>query len=337
MLMFPACPLPDFSQRNVWQNVSVSVDQGQTNDQRSMLWWNLSAPCKVEGEVWPCHIVSRCGEIKGFRRQLTNDDTWRQNRKGQWEKTGVFEDIDLQFSLCVMVKVKGMGPNRGPFCYKDTERMRWSLLIVCVLLLVCLTVLISCLLHKFVKKWVWSWHHGGFVKIGRRHHVVLLSPPDMDDGVSESVCQLGSLLCSQGFSVSVDQWSRKQQCMQGPLPWLHSQLLELDSCGGRVVLVLTCRALARADEWTLQHKEAIKTNGEEKGLLQLGSPYSDVFMASLFLVQADRQLGRAGKRFLLVTFDSNLCRERKIPEPLQRLLLFQLPAQSKAFFTELTL
>ncbi|XP_068171591.1 interleukin-17 receptor C isoform X2 [Antennarius striatus] len=333
-----SCPFrnSDFSWRNVWQNVSVSVDQGQTNDQHLLLWWNLSAPCRLEGEVWPCHKVSSCQEIKGFRQQLTNG-TWRQNLKGQWEKTGVFKDIDLQFGLCVMVEVKGMEANLGPFCYNNTERTRWSLLIVCLLLLACATVLISCLLHAFVKKWVWSWRHGGFVKIGRRHHVVLLSPPDMDDGVSESVCQLGSLLCSRGFSVSVDQWSRKQQCRQGPLPWLHSQLLELDNCGGRAVLVLSRRALERADEWTLRNKDAMKTKSEEKGQPQPGSPYSDVFMASLFLIQADRQLGRAGKRFLLVNLDSNLCSEKKIPEPLQGLTLFQLPAQTKAFLTELTL
>ncbi|XP_035518058.1 interleukin-17 receptor C [Morone saxatilis] len=324
-------------QRNLWQNVSVSVGQGQTNDYLSMLWWNLSAPCRLEGEVWPCHKESHCREIKDFKQQLTNE-TWIQNRKGMWEKNGVFEDINLQLSPCVMVKVKGMAHDLGPFCFNNTDRWRWSLLVVGVMLLICLTVLIFYLFHDFVKKWVWSWHHGGFVKIGRKQlHVVLLSPPDVDDGVSEAVCRLGSLLCNQGFSVLVDQWSRKEQCTLGPLPWLHSQLLELNSQGGRVVLVLTRKALEKVEEWSQQHKEGIKTKGEDKGLSQIVSPYSDVFTASLCIIQADKQLGRAGERFLLVKFDSHADIDRReLPELLQGLMLFQIPSETQALLTELT-
>lgn len=173
-------------------------------------------------------------------------------------------------------------------------------------------------------------------KVGRKHHVVLLSPPDVDDGVSESVCRLGSLLCNQGFGVSVDQWSRKEQCTLGPLPWLHSQLLELNSQGGRVVLALTRKALERAEEWTRQHKEAIKTEGEDGGLPQMCSPYSDVFTASLCLIQADKQLGRARERFLLVKFDSHSSSDRSLPELLQGLPLFLLPSQTQALLSELT-
>lgn len=332
-----SCPFinTDFLQRNMWQNVSVSVNQGQMNNYLSMLWWNISAPCRLEGEVWPCYKENSCKEVKGFRQQLTNG-MWRQNSKGQWEKKGVFEDINLQLSPCVMVKVKGMGHELGPFCFNNTDRWRWSLLVVGVMLLVGLTVLLFCLLRDSVKKWVWSWHHGRFVEIGRRRHVVLLSPPDVDDGVSDSVCRLGSLLCNQGFSVSVDQWSRKEQCTLGPLPWLHSQLLELNSQGGQVVLVLTRKALERAEEWTHRLKEVIKTKGDDKGLPQIASPYSDVFMAALCLIQAEKQLGRAAERFLLVKFDSHSRSDRTLPEPLQGLLLFQLPSQTQALLTELT-
>ncbi|XP_044029523.1 uncharacterized protein il17rc [Siniperca chuatsi] len=330
-----SCPFIniDIFKRNVWQNVSVSVGQGEMNNYRTMLLWNLSAPCRLKGEVWPCHKENSCREIKGFRQQLANG-TWKQNSKGQWEKVGVFEDINLQRSPCVMVKVKGMEELMGPFCFNNTDRWRWSLLVVGVMLLVCLTVLILYLRHDFVKKWAWSWHHGRFVAIGRNRHVVLLSPPDVDDGVSESVCRLGSLLCNQGFSVSVDQWSRKEQCTLGPLPWLHSQLLQLKSHGGRVVLVLTRKALERAEEWT--HKGVIKMKGEDKGLPQMWSPYSDVFTASLCLIQADKQLGRAGERFLLVKFDSHPRSDRSLPELLQGLPLLQLPSQTQALLTELT-
>ncbi|TNN84305.1 Interleukin-17 receptor C [Liparis tanakae] len=331
-----SCPFinTDFLRKNVRQNVSVSVRRGQMSDYRTLLRWNLSAPCRLEGAVWPCLRGTTCREIKGFRQQLANS-TWRQDSKGQWEITGVFAEINLHLSPCVMVKFKGMGDELGPFCLKNTGRWRWSLLVVCVTMLVCLTVLVFYLLHDVIKKWVWSWRHGGLVKLGRKRHVVLLSPPDMDDRVSESVCRLGSQLCNKGFSVCVDQWSRKEQCTLGPLPWLHSQLLQLNSRGGRVVLVLTGKALERAKEWTHRNTEVIKTKGGDKELPQLCSPYSDVFTASLGLIQADKQQGRAGERFLLVTLDSLSC-DRSLPELLQGLTLFQLPSHTQALLSELT-
>ncbi|XP_070704578.1 uncharacterized protein il17rc [Pempheris klunzingeri] len=331
-----SCPFKhtDVIQRNIWQNVSVSAGPHQMKDHSTMLLWNLSAPCRLEGEVWPCHKESSCREMKGFRQQLENG-TWRQN-SGKWEKIGVFEDINLQLSPCVMVRVKGMRHELGPFCFNNTDRQRWSLLFVGVMLLICLTVLIFFLLRGFVKKWVWSWHHGGFVEIGRKHRVVLLSPPDVDNGVLESICRLGSLLCNQGFSVSVDQWSRREQCTWGPLPWLHSQVLELNSQGGRVVLVLTRKALERAEEWTHRRKDVIKTKEEDKGLSQICSSYSDVFTACLWLIQVDMQLGRARERFVLVKYDSHPRGDRNLPELLQGLPLFQLPSQTQALMSELS-
>ncbi|XP_056249743.1 interleukin-17 receptor C [Seriola aureovittata] len=332
-----SCPFrnTDRSHRNVWENVSVSVSHGHSNHYGSMLLWNISAPCRLEGEVWPCHKENSCKEMKGLRKQLANG-SWRQNSKGLWEKTGAFEDINLQLSPCVMVKVKGMGRELGPFCFTNTDRWRWSLLVVGVVLLVFLAVLLFYLHHDFVKKWVWSWHHGGFVKISRKGHVVLLSPPDLDDGLSDSVCRLGSLLCNKGFNVSVDQWSRKEQCTLGPLLWLHSKLLELDSRGNRVVVVLNRKAIERTEEWMHQYEEVIKTKGEDKGLPQMCSPYSDLFTASLCIIHADKQLGRAGERFLLVKFDSHPSSDRNLPELLQGLPLFQLPFQTQALLTELT-
>ncbi|KAM7402155.1 hypothetical protein PAMP_017420 [Pampus punctatissimus] len=335
-----SCPFAGLFQENIWRNVSVSVGQGQMSDNGTMLLWNLSAPCSLEGEVWPCRWTAgltedTCSEMKGFRQQLANG-TWRQNIKGHWENTGVFEDINLRLSPCVMMKVKGKGPLLGPFCHDNifaAFRWRWSLLVVAVMMLVCLTILLFYLLHGFVKKWVWSWHHGGFVKIGRKVHVVLLSPPDVDNGVSESVCGLGSLLRDRGFSVSVDQWCRKEQCTLGPLPWVHSQMLELNM-GGRMVLVLTHKALERAEEWTQQHKEV------DNALPQLCSPYSDVFTASLSLIQAHKLLGRAGECFLLVRFDSfdeqPPSSNKRLPELLQGLPLYQLPSQTQALLSELT-
>uniref|UniRef100_A0A087YLA9 SEFIR domain-containing protein n=1 Tax=Poecilia formosa TaxID=48698 RepID=A0A087YLA9_POEFO len=184
-------------------------------------------------------------------------------------------------------------------------------------------------------EWAWSWQHGGFVKIGRKGHVVLLSPPDLDDAVSESISLLGSQLCSQGFSVSVDQWCRKDQCTMGPLPWLYSQLQKLDSMGGRVLLVLTQKALEKTEEWTV-----LNNDGEGRDQRQMKSPYSDLFMASLFIIQAHKKLGRAAERFVLVKIDSHQTQshssDRRLPELLQGLPLFLLPSQSQSLTTELT-
>lgn len=174
-----------------------------------------------------------------------------------------------------------------------------------------------------------------FFKVGRKGHVVLLSPPHLDGGISESVCHLGSLLCKKGFNVSVDQWSRKELLNLGPLPWLHSKLLEMDSQGDRVMLVLTRKAIEKAEEWMPQNPEIIEA--KEGGLPQMSSPYSDLFTAALCIIHADKLQGRAGKRFLLVTFESHLSSDRKPPEPLQGLPLFQLPFQTQALLTELTM
>ncbi|XP_061583175.1 interleukin-17 receptor C [Cololabis saira] len=331
---FRKTDFPHDLRQAMWKNVSVNVRLSKMNDQSTMLLWNLTAPCRLEGEVRLCHKTGSCREARILRQQLANDK-WRQNSKGLWENEGAFPNFTEHFSTCVMVKIKGMEHEFGPVCFHGTARSHWSLLVVCVMLLVCLTALAIYFLHDVVKKCVWSWHHGGCVKIGRKGHIVLLSPPDVDDGVSEAVCQLGSFLCSQGFSVSVDQWSRKEQCTLGPLTWLHSQLLKLDSMGGRVLLVLTHKASERTEEWTHWSK-----NEEVKNSQELKSPYSDLFSGSLVLIQANRQLGRADERFVLVKFDSHPTQrhngDKSLPGLLQGLPLFQLPSQTQSLLSELT-
>lgn len=175
---------------------------------------------------------------------------------------------------------------------------------------------------------------------------MLLSPPEADNAVSESVCGLGSLLREEGFSVSVDQWSRVQQCALRPLPWLHSQLLHLDSVGqGRVVLVLTQEARDRAEEWSQRHQGATtQGNLEDKGRpSQMSSPYSDLFTASLCCIWADKQVGRAGQRFMLVNFETLASQQtllarsdRVLPELLQGLTLVHLPSQMQTLLSELS-
>lgn len=308
-------------------NLSVNVGLNKMNDRRTVLLWNLTALCRLDGEVSLYHKSSVSEKFAGA-------SNWKQNSKGQWEKQGAFENVDEKISHCVMVKINGTHQEFGPFCTSDTGRCRWSLLIVGVMLLVCLTAFIIYFLRDYVKKWVWSWRHGGFVKIGKKGHVVLLSPPDVDHIVSESVCQLGSQLCGQGFSVSVDQWCRTDQCTMGPLPWLYSQLQKLDSIGGRVLLVLNQKALEKTEEWTLSNKDEEGMNPQ-----QIKSPYSDLFTASLFIIQAHKRLGKAANRFVLVKIDSHQqshSSDRRLPELLQGLPLFLLPAQSQSLTTELT-
>ncbi|XP_027858284.1 uncharacterized protein il17rc [Xiphophorus couchianus] len=309
------------------KNVSVNVRLSKMGDRNTVLLWNLTAPCRLDGEVSLCLKPSSSENLAGV-------SNWKQNSMGLWVKQGAFENVDESISQCVMVKINRTHQEFGPFCTSDTSRWRWTLLIVGVLLVGCLTALMIHFLRDYVKKWVWSWQHGGFVRIGRKGHVVLLSPPDLDDTVSESVCLLGSQLCSQGFSVSVDQWCRKDQCTMGPLPWLYSQLQKLDNMGGRVLLVLTQKALEKTEEWTL-----LNNNGEGRDQQQMKSPYSDLFTASLFIIQAHKRLGRVAERFVLVKIDSHQTQSHssdgRLPELLQGLPLFLLPSQSQSLTAEL--
>ncbi|KAM4740724.1 uncharacterized protein FYW61_002406 [Anableps anableps] len=325
---FDKTGLPLHLQHYMWKNVSMNVRLTKINDKSTVLLWNLTAPCRLDDEVSLCRKPSICKKLAGV-------SNWKQNSMGLWVKQGAFENVDESISHCVMVKINGTHQELGPFCTADTSRWRWTLLVVCIMLVGCLTALMIHFLREYVKKWVWSWRHGGFVRIGKKGHVVLLSPPDMDDAVSESVCLLGSQLCSQGFSVSVDQWCRKDQCTMGPLPWLYSQLQKLDNMGGRVLLVLTQKALEKTEEWTL-----LNNDGEGRDLQQINSPYSDLFTASLFIIQAHKKLGRVAERFVLVKIDSHQTQghssDRRFPELLQGLPLFLLPSQSQSLTAELT-
>lgn len=166
--------------------------------------------------------------------------------------------------------------------------------------------------------------------------MLLLSPPDTNDAVLKSVCRLGSLLRTQGFDVAVDQWSRTEQSSLGPVPWLHSQMLNRKQYDNRVVIVLTPNGLEKIEEWAHRCEE-VAPKREDRDDAQMLSPYSDVFTASLSILQADRQRGRAAEHFLLVKFDSCPVNDRRnLPEVLQGLPLFQLPSQTQALLTDLS-
>ncbi|XP_020339411.1 interleukin-17 receptor C isoform X3 [Oncorhynchus kisutch] len=361
-----SCPFRNHTellQRNVWENVSVSVVQGQMNSGGAMLSWNLTAPCRVEAEVWPCQKgagldMDRCTELVAFRQRLS-DDIWRENSRGHWLMPGVFEDVVLGLDLCVMVK--GKNSKLGPFCPIDSSwwHWRWSLLVLLSLMLAVLAAICLYFLHGKLKRWAWEWYQKECGRRANRGHIVLLSPPDVDGSVSELVCELGSSLCAQGFSVSVDLWSRAELCSLGPLPWLHSQLQHLDSQGIRAILVLTQAAWERAEDWVRQWdqqgqqgKDIVQGvekeeggeegEGEDNGLLQgLSSPYADVFSAALSCIKAEHKLGCAGERFLLVHFEAHSAKppssERGLPELFQGLPMFHLPSQSQGLLAELAM
>uniref|UniRef100_A0A3Q2D9Q1 Interleukin-17 receptor C-like n=1 Tax=Cyprinodon variegatus TaxID=28743 RepID=A0A3Q2D9Q1_CYPVA len=269
--------LPSELKHLMWKNISVNVRLSKIFDGSSVLLWNLTAPCRLTGEVSLCYKASIC-----------------------------------------------KGGNK--------ERFRWTLLVVGVMLLVSLTGLMIYFLRDYVKsKFPFSFN----LSFGKKGHVVLLSPPDVDKSVSESICQLGTQLCSQGFSVSVDQWCRRDQCTMGPLPWLYSQLQKLDTMGGRILLVLNQKALEKTEEWTLLNQD--REVGDQQ---QTRSTYSDLFTASLFIIQAHKRLGTAADRFVLVKVDSpqrqTHSSDRRLPELLQGLPLFWLPSQSHSLAAELT-
>lgn len=305
-----SCPFQEtaFLFKNIWQNSTVSLIPAHMLDGGPVLLWNLSAPCRVGGQVWPCERTGGpCREILGFRQQLKNH-SWRQHASGRWINEGAFKGIDLHLSPCVMVSLGEEDHQLGPFCFNDTARGRWSLLLVGLILLILLVGFHFCLCH-------------GRIKVGR---ILVISPPDGD---AESVCELGSSLISHGFSVCVDQWCRKEQGRLGPLPWLHSQLLDLHGQDGRVVMVLT----QRTEEWTHQHtRTALDKEADTQQIRSL-----DLFSAMLSLILAHKQLGRTVDQFLLVSFDSALP-SQKLLDLLDGVPLFQLPVQMQSFLARLT-
>ncbi|CAL9704753.1 unnamed protein product [Knipowitschia caucasica] len=314
---------------NILKNFTLTVEN---NIYKSItrLRWKMAAPCWLEGEVWPCkrtrgHHV--CTEIETFRQQIGKDQ-WEKSSTGLWEKTDVFSNITLKNHPCVMLKIKGVKEEMGPYCYNSIHRWRWSVFGVAMMLLFTVALLITFCLRDFIKKSVWSWRHGGFVKI-HKARVLVLSPPDSDGDVSSAVCSLGSLLCSRGFCVTVDQWSRRGQLSSGPLPWTHCQLFSVDSSCERVVLVLTPKAVNKALGWSAVDSPDLHDE----------SPYSDVFRASLFAIQAFKNQGTATEHFVLVTFDSQWKEEKvcvnKLPEILKGLRLFMLPSQTEALLSDL--
>ncbi|XP_042347438.1 uncharacterized protein wu:fl23c11 [Plectropomus leopardus] len=333
--------------KRMQHNVSVSVVESQMREGSPALSWNVTAPCRLEAEVWLCKkdlAGGQCDEVTGSRQRLHNHTGWSATRSGHW-KTGEF-NVSSHPLLCVQIKIHGMMSNLEPHCPFTTSRWRWSLPLLIGLLLVCLAILGAYLIQGVLKGYMWRWLKEDDVKgaVGGGH-VVLLYLRDDEQALPELMSHLGSSLQALGFTVSLDLWSQAELSVLGPVPWLHSRLNRLQRQGGKVVLVLTQAAWIRAEEWGARSWERPTPNERNKEEEETGksyiasSPCVDVFTASLSCILADYLQGRAGERFMLAQFES-LPPEppggfRPLPELFRGLHVYSLPSQSLGFLTEL--
>ncbi|XP_041655679.1 interleukin-17 receptor C [Cheilinus undulatus] len=348
----PFCPFKNKqdAMERMQQNVSVSVVESRMRDGGTGLSWNVTAPCRLEGELWLCKKDAAgglCEEVTGSRQKLDNQEHagWRASRKGHW-KTGEFNASSHPL-LCIQLKIHGMQSYFEPHCPFTKSRWRWSLPLLISILLICVAILGAYFIQGVLKGYMWRWLKEEDVKgaVGGGH-VVLLYPSDDDQALPELMSHLGSSLQALGFSVSLDLWSQTELGVLGPVPWLHSRLNRLQRQGGKVVLVLTQTAWIRAEEWGAQSSERnttrskdMKEEEEVERNCTTSSQCVDVFTASLSCILADYLQGRAGERFMLVQFES-LPPEppggfRPLPELFRGLHVYSLPSQSLGFLTEL--
>ncbi|XP_026223540.1 interleukin-17 receptor C isoform X2 [Anabas testudineus] len=331
-------------------NLSVTVVESPMRGGETGLSWNVTAPCRLEAEVWLCKkdvAGSQCEEVAGSRQALNSHEEWRTIHSGLWSKSGEFNATSHPL-LCVQMKINVS--YLEPQCPFATSRWRWSLIILIGLLLMCLAILGAYFIQGVLKGYVWRWLKDDDVKgaVGGGH-VILLYPPDDNKALPGLMCHLGLSLQSLGFTVSLDLWSKAELGALGPVPWLHSRLDQLKRQGGKVVLVLSQAAWIRAEEWGARGWERntpsrknkdTKEDEAGKGYPNPSSlPSLDVFSASLSCILADYLQGRAGERFTLVQFES-LPPEppggfRPLPELFRGLHLYSLPSQSLGFLTEL--
>lgn len=77
--------------RNAVKNLSLSVGHTETNDGAAALSWNMSAPCRLEAEVWPCRMATSlgagCREVPGFRQIISTG--WEENISMVWVSQSV--------------------------------------------------------------------------------------------------------------------------------------------------------------------------------------------------------------------------------------------------------
>ncbi|XP_026993261.1 uncharacterized protein il17rc [Tachysurus fulvidraco] len=317
--------------RNVVKNVSLSVGHSETNEGRPALNWNVSAPCKLEVEVWPCqmamHVGGGCREVLGFRQNISTG--WDENISTLWT-SGAFLDVRTTNHLlpCVMFKLDGEA--FGPVCDHYTSRGRWICVVLLLLLLVVLLSAGVCALRIRHREWL-SNSNPAYQSQGRLGDVLLVHSSGSDSSFSDTVCWFATWLSELGFSVSLDLWNQAVVSKLGPTPWLHSRLQHVQKSGGKTLVLLSHDAVHRAEA----HSESWScVSNKEDGKTSKTSWMwnADVFSSALSSIFSARLQGCAVEHFALVQLESGAL---ELPELFQGLKLYQLPSESQRLLTDL--
>ncbi|XP_036414977.1 uncharacterized protein il17rc isoform X2 [Colossoma macropomum] len=340
------CPFTEKEEfrENVLRNMFLSVGHSKTNEGRPVLSWNLTAPCRLEAEVWPCRMGAGsgqgCSEVPGFRVQHNESSQWWEDSATLWT-TGSFVDIGSKnrFLHCVMFEVDGK--IFGPLCQHDTHRQHWSVPILATLLFLSLVGVAVCFLRSRLRGCVSDWERS-HCSAEACSEVLLLHASGADVVEAGLVCQLGAELSQLGFGVSLDLWSQAELSTLGPGPWLHSKLSLLQRRRGKALLVLSGSALDTAqacwDSWIGEKKAGPEGAKKDQTAWDKPSPcFSDVFGSALSCVFSAHLKGGAAERFVLVHFDSQkLVNGGKVmPILFQGLELYNLPSESRQLLAEL--
>lgn len=314
---------------NVLRNVSVLVYHTKTYDGQPGLGWDLSAPCRIKADLWPCQVQAngKCTEIHGFRQQCSNETQWEENGTALWA-SGCFVNIKSrnQQQLCVTVQAEGKLPHY--YCQHPLERQYWSLLIPLATISVCLTVFGILLLVNKLKWWISGWESHSQDTRG-----LLLLHSSATDHQEWLVCKFGQMFSELGFSVFLDLCNQTELGSLGPAPWFHSKLTHIQKHGGKVLLMVSPSTLQYAEWYWNSYKK-----GPEKIHRNFSACSSDVLGAALGCILADHQKGGAAQRFILVQLDNDehlITEECDMPELLRGLPLYKLPSQTRALLGEL--
>ncbi|XP_042589729.1 interleukin-17 receptor C isoform X2 [Cyprinus carpio] len=310
---------------NVLSNMSVSLAHIKTNDGKPVLSWNITVPCRIRAELWPCQLEAdgKCTEVEGFRQKCCND--WSENSTILWA-SGKFVNIRSRNNqqLCAMLEVDG---KIVQYCQHPLERQYWSRLLLLPLIFVCLTAFgVFLLMNKL--RWSLSEWDRRCHSQDMRGQVLLLHSSATDP---QLVCELGQLFSELGFTVFLDLWNQTELGTCGPAAWLHSKLDHIQKHGGKALLVLSPTTLQRAE---LYWKIAVERQSNPV-------TYSADMLASVLgCIFADRQKRCAAQRFVLVQLDVHelpINEEHDMPKLLRGLPLYKLPSQSQGLLMELCL
>ncbi|KAF7693488.1 hypothetical protein HF521_008804 [Silurus meridionalis] len=310
---------------NAIRNVSTSVGLTETNEGPPALSWNLSAPCRLEVEVWPCQMAvtqgGGCSEVLGFRRNATK---WEENKSTLWT-SGDFQNFTTtdNLHLCVMFKVN------GELLEPVSHRGRWSSMIFVVVLVSFLLTVGVFVFRKRIKEWLSN--SNPTVQSGGRGEVLLVHSSGSDPSLSDTACWFATWLSELGFSVSLDLWNRATVNAMGPIPWLHSQLQRIQKCSGKILVLLSHDAMLRAEacyeSWHVgMYREDSKLNRK---------PWhwnNDVFSSAINSLISARIQGGATEHFALVQMGSE---ELILPELFEGLKIFHLPSESQRLLADL--